>query len=155
MDPLTAFGLVVNILTACDYSIKAVTAVKAVYDSSTGTIAEHEQLKQSVSDIREMTGRLKACRSTAEPSADEMNLLSLATRCQDVSGEIKAILERIKAKNPRSISGSIAAVVRGLVKKEKLNELQETLRQLKADAHFQLTAVSRSVPPSPGFRERE
>lgn len=155
MDPLTAFGLVVNILTACDYSIKAVIAVKAVCDSATGTTAQHEQLEQSVEGIREMTGRLKAVRSTAEESADERNLTSLATRCQDVSGEIITILESIKAKNPRSISGSIAAVVRGLVKKEKLNELQETLRQLKADAHFQLTAVSRLVPPSPGFRERE
>lgn len=147
MDPVTAFSLVVNILTACDYSIKAVSAVKAVHDSATGMTAQHEQLEQYVGGIREMAGRLNTTGSTTAPSADERHLASLATKCQDVSGEIIFLLEQIKAKKPQSIRASVGTVVRGLVKKGKLIELQEKLSQLKADAHLQLTAVSRSVDP--------
>jgi hypothetical protein len=145
MDPFTAIGLAGNIISFIGYGFKIVSMARDIHSSVTGAASENKDLEFLSDKMRDLTVRLKLKKSTAQMTADELNLNELALECNRLSADLLSLLEKLKARDPRSKRETLGAVWRNIRKKDEKNELEKRLDRCRQQLHLQLTDTARFV----------
>ena len=83
MDPISAVGLAVNIITFVDFTWSLVTGTYEVYQSAVGTTHELADISTIVDDLEKVTENLTP---EFDPTTKHAKALcQLASKCNDLS----------------------------------------------------------------------
>ena len=96
-DPITIIGLVASIITFADFGLKVVSGSRNVRDSAHGTTAEVRELDLIVEDVRSSYDLVKKQQSSyLKLSKDETNILDMVLECENLVGELRKVINRLK-----------------------------------------------------------
>ena len=142
LDPITAIGLVGNILQFIDFGCKLFEGARSIQKSAKGATAEDESLNDTLEALTTLTSKLKPDFGVPQ-SEDEMTLYRLAKNCQDLSVDIQDVLKRDRATNPKSMRRRILAVTKSTFHGNKKRELKRRLDDCRSQLEIQLVHLNR------------
>ncbi|KAI1658181.1 hypothetical protein F4813DRAFT_395898 [Daldinia decipiens] len=141
MDPFTAVGLLFGVLDLIDRTTKCVRKVKEAYDSKTGLPREQESLlgyNEEMIDlldkIQKDSQKLEDLKGTSKDH--DKNIQVIVTRCQDISSDIKSLLNRDISEKPHSIKGAFKVATRLKFNGKNLRDLQFSLEKGQQTLHL-------------------
>ncbi|KAI1373796.1 hypothetical protein F4677DRAFT_189452 [Hypoxylon crocopeplum] len=144
MDPFTAIGLAGNILTFVDFGIKLVSEAKNIHTSVSGTSAYNDNLSSKTQQLQQLTANLKAARTASSLSTQQASFLQVAAECEGVSADLTALLEKLKARDPKSRREAFKAAIRDRRKKDKKTDLELKLERCRQQLNLELLSLTRS-----------
>ena len=127
MEPLTALGVVANVLQLIDFSASVVSKSSELSRSVDGRLVKHTEISVMNNDLAKLSATLS--QSLAQPlnptvlSEDEQTLLTLCQGCLDVSEELQGGLDKLQVKGPLSKWKSVRKALKTVWTKEKIAEL--------------------------------
>lgn len=142
LDPITTIGLAGNIVQFVDFSWGLLRETKALYNSSEGTTADIDVLESISNNIIEFDNTLTA---PSAAGAIPQQMRDLASQCKEIAQDLLAILDKIKAKEPRKKWKSFMAALRGVWKKEQIENLVKRLERLRDQMQVRLQWMLLSV----------
>jgi hypothetical protein len=106
MDPLTAIGLVANLITFIDFGCKVVSASRELRES--GTTAENESIEFLTVKLQGLSLDLQSGKPETSMTADELRLQGLVKVCQDISTDCwpSSLRSRSRAR-PRGVRSAL------------------------------------------------
>ncbi|KAI2634144.1 hypothetical protein GGS26DRAFT_552389 [Hypomontagnella submonticulosa] len=144
MDPFSAIGLVSNIITFLDFSYKLITTAKYIQSSASGASKHNDDLSFMTSQLQRLATNLKVARPEGSLSKREHSLLQVATQCEGVSIELATLLDKLRARNPKSNRESIRAAIRDWRKKDQKADLEQKLDCCRQQLNLELLSFTRS-----------
>lgn len=93
LDPLTAIGLVGNIVQFVDFSSNIISKSRQLYQSADGALTENIDTETVTKDLIELNTKLQAGGS---PTAGTSPLEILSRSCSDVADELLTALGKLK-----------------------------------------------------------
>ncbi|KAJ9263807.1 hypothetical protein DTO195F2_2724 [Paecilomyces variotii] len=148
MDPVTAIGLVGNIFTFVDFSLEILKGAKDVYASSAGCLEENRQRGVIARETESLASKLLVSNNARLTGADKC-LFDLATECQKISRDLISLLDKLKAKNPKSKLHSVKSSVRNKWYQKDKQDLEQRLQICRSQLELQLSYLA-----SQDIRER-
>lgn len=145
MDPLTAIGLVTNIIAFIDFGYQIVSTAREVHQSVTGEISDNKSIEFLATKLQGLSSDLKSGKPPSAMTADELRLNELVNECQDVSTNLLGLLDSLKAKNPKSKRQAMGAVFRNLRENDQKEKLEARLDRCQQQLHIQLSQTSRLI----------
>lgn len=142
MDPLTAIGLVSNILSFIDFSARLIKSAKEAHDSQHGVLEENRSREAVVREMQRMSTRMLVSGSS-EKADDNSSLSVLATECRQLSTQLISLLEKIKPKDPGSTTQSLASALRNKIYDSERASLEARLNECRAQLHLELSNLTR------------
>ncbi|KAF4780304.1 hypothetical protein HER10_EVM0010942 [Colletotrichum scovillei] len=142
MDPLTAIGLVANILAFVDFGLKGLREAKSIYKSSSGLTGEAASLQKFAEQTRHFADNLQ----TPDPMGlddDEKVLCALAKDCCKICQDILTLIDGIRSKKAFSGIHAIKSVLKGVKYQSDLKSLQAKLNSCQSQIGPQLTYITR------------
>jgi len=98
-DPVTIISLVASILTFVDFGLKVVSGTRSIRDSAHGTTAEVHELDLIVEDVRSSNDLVKKQQSSGQKlSKDEQRILSMVAECENLVGELRKAISKLKVR---------------------------------------------------------
>ncbi|KAH9907267.1 hypothetical protein F4778DRAFT_529305 [Xylariomycetidae sp. FL2044] len=144
MDPLSAIGLVGNIITFLDFSHKVASTVKALYASSSGNTAHNEDLGSLALQLQSVSSNVHKAIPLGASSDGELALLKVVAECDSISSDLLNLLGEIKAKKPNSKRESLRAVFRDWRSKDRKDELEVKMQSCRELLNLQIAILARS-----------
>ncbi|KAJ4349347.1 uncharacterized protein N0V89_007961 [Didymosphaeria variabile] len=136
MDPVTAVGLVANILQFVELGCKIFTNAKEIRHSASGLTQNDQRTMDVISEMHRLSLNLET--PGREPSdANEKALFKLACECRKLSHEILKLLDKTSTKNPGSKSEAIRSTVRRM-----RSNIKDRLISLAIDNETQLSTIN-------------
>jgi hypothetical protein len=145
MDPLTAIGLVANLITFIDFGCKVVSASRELRES--GTTAENESIEFLTVKLQGLSLDLQSGKPETSMTADELRLQGLVKVCQDISTDLLALLATLKVKST-SKRRAVGAVIQNIRKADEKQRLEARLETCRHRLHLQLSHTAKFVSPS-------
>ena len=144
MEPLSALSLAAAVAQFVDYGLKILGNAREMSSSLSGATEENQSLENATRVMQRLTETLATSKLGSLP--DEQDFLTeLVAECLSLSGQLLALLDKIKAKDPKSkIQLTLAAVKTKRHEKEKLR-LQRRLDDCQLRLDRFLAALSRCV----------
>lgn len=140
MDPASAIGLASGLLTFIDIGYKVV--VGTVETAQTGLAPHTEDIESVANDLKNAVARFS---KPASPSATdpEKALVEVSVRCQNLSTELLAFLERFKAQaaKPGVSWDKFKVVIRRIRCDSKVQELQSSLAEYRSEILMHLVTI--------------
>lgn len=147
MDPLSAIGLVSSVITFIDFGYEVISAAREVRSSATGTTPANNHIEFLNARIEAVATDLAAAKSNqGNMSADTRRLTELADKCLELSNDLKRLLDKLRANNPKSKRQVFSVIVQNVRKKDQKRDLEARLDQCRQLLHLQLSHTTRSVP---------
>ena len=143
MDPFSALGLVGNVVTFLDFGYKIIAAAKNIQSSASGASKHNEELSSVAGQLHRVVTNLKITAPARPLSERERSLLQVATQCESVSLELTTLLDKLKARNPKSSRESIRAVIRDWRKKDQKDDLKQKLDDCRQQLNLELLSFTR------------
>ncbi|KAL3443588.1 hypothetical protein BJX65DRAFT_311748 [Aspergillus insuetus] len=131
MEPLTAVSLAGTILQFIDFSSKLVAGTYEVYRSASGATAENEDITTVISDLKEVTSELDV--DIPGRGKHEKALKALATKCADLSGQLLAVLEKLKTPGKTSAWKSIRVKWSSMRKSDEIQRIERRLGEYRSE----------------------
>lgn len=151
MDPLSALSLASTIVQFVDFSIELVQSTKQIYESTSGANSQNEDYISSATELQRLCQRL--CVSKASPdsplSPDQEALNTLATRCQRISKDLIALLERTKPSDRESKWRCFVAAIKTHLKRGESELLLRRLAECRSQLEIQILRLSRYGDQAP------
>lgn len=144
MDPLTAIGLVSNILQFLDFSAKLISGAQEIYASPSGETKANKSLEAIVSEMKTFSSHLLPLDSSQLSGDDGKALRRLAAECNILSDQILEHLEKIKPKNPNSKAQSVWAAFKSRLREKDKLELERRLDSCRGQLELQLSSFRSS-----------
>jgi hypothetical protein len=141
MDPLTALGLAASVAQLVDVGFRIIGHAREIYSSVSGVTGEDRSLENAAHQVQQLIKKL-AAPEPENPTEEEKLLSGLVAECRDLSNQLLALLDKTRAKDPRSkIQSTLAALKSMRYEKEKLL-LQKRLDdcQNRLDRYLQVLA---------------
>src|SRR5207237_442993 len=113
MDPITAISFAASILTFIDFSQKIISGTFEVIKS--GSTAENTHVSAVMNNLYHVTKELSNRPQGYSKHEDALN--TLASECQDVSEELRRLLDRLKGQAGSSKWKSIKVALRSMWRK--------------------------------------
>jgi hypothetical protein len=137
MDPITAVGFAASILTFIDFSHQVISGTWEVIKS--GTTAENAHVGNVINDLHDVTKQL----SDRPPgySPHEQALSTLASECQELSGELVTLLEKLKITAGSSKWKSVKVTLHSMWKKGDVVELERRLDKYRSQILLRLVLM--------------
>jgi hypothetical protein len=137
MDPITAVSFAASILTFIDVSHQVISGTWEVIKS--GTTAENAHVGNVINDLHDVTKRL----SDRPPgcSQHEQALNMLASQCQELSGELVTLLEKLKSTAGISKWKSVKVALHSMWKKGDVAELERRLDKYRSHILLRLVLM--------------
>ncbi|KAJ9249892.1 hypothetical protein DTO207G8_6372 [Paecilomyces variotii] len=110
MDPVTAIGLVGNIFAFVEIGLDILKGAKDVY-ASAGCLEENRQRGVIARETERLASKLLVSNNARLTGADK-GVFDLATECQKISRDLISLLDKMKAKDPKSKFHSVKSSVR-------------------------------------------
>ena len=123
-DPATIIGLTSSIITFIDFGVKVVHLARSIQGPQGAAPHVHE-LDIIAADIQALCDGVLHRRSTALSDHDE-RMVSLAAECRKVAGDLRALLESMRAKN----GGWARAFYQTLRRRGDVDDLWQQLSRL-------------------------
>lgn len=144
MDPLSAIGLVSNIISFIDFSARLVKGAKEIHDSQHGVLEENRSRETIVQEVQRMSARLLT--SESPEKEDEISTLSiLAAECREVSTQLISLLEKIKPSDAGSKTQILLSAMRNKVHDSERAGLEARISDCRAQLHLELSHLTRSA----------
>ncbi|KAL4911127.1 hypothetical protein BDW74DRAFT_172582 [Aspergillus multicolor] len=154
MDAISALSFAAVILQFIDFSSKLVASTYEVYSSASGTTIENVHIARIVTDLQDATGDMDV--DIVRNTKHERALKDLANKCNALSADIIAILERLRVSNHNSAWKSLKVKWSMMRKSDQLqmerlladqsqNQQKATARPSPVEEHT-FTDSSESVP---------
>lgn len=144
MDPLTAIGLVSNILSFIDFSARLLEGAKEVHDSQNGVLEENRNRETVVREMQRMSTRMLVSGSS-EKAIDDSTLGILAAECRGLSTQLISLLEKIKPEDSASKAQSFLSAMRNKVYNSERESLEARLNDCRAQLNLELSHLTRSA----------
>lgn len=113
MDPLTAIGLVGNILAFIDFGVGLLNSVREIHDASHRTLDENTSRETVVREMKLLSSHFLTPEYEASCNTkDATPLRRLSKECYGISAQLLALLEKIKPKDPDSKRQSFLSALR-------------------------------------------
>lgn len=126
MDPLTAIGLVANVISLVDFAAELTSKTKHLINSSSGALPRNEEVNSLAERNKELTSGLEtAIKHVSNPTKAETALGKLAQRCSVEAAALISDLDKLKV--PVRPDGS----------RSKLKSVQATLKTMHKDGLIQ------------------
>jgi hypothetical protein len=143
MEPLTAIGLIGNIITFINAGYKLVSKANETYRSATGATVENEALGETGARFLAAASSIEKRLATANLRPDEVALKDLSLKCCGVSNELEQLLQKLKAKNAKSKRSAVSATFRSLWKDKEKAELEAKLSSYRSELNLLLATTAR------------
>ncbi|KAL2784093.1 hypothetical protein BJX66DRAFT_96207 [Aspergillus keveii] len=137
MDPLTAVSLAGTILQFIDFSSKLVAGTYGVYRSGSGVTAKNDDIATVIADLKEVTVELDV--DIPERGKHEKALKALAMKCADLSGQLLAVLDKLKTSNRHSAWKSMRVKWSSMRKSDEIQRFERRLGEYRAEILVRLT----------------
>lgn len=142
MDPLTAIGLVSNILSFIDFSARLLKGAKEVHDSHHGVLEENRSRGTIMREMQRMSTQMSV--SEAPEKEDENSSLRiLASECRQLSTQLISLLERIKPDDSGSKTQSLLSAIRNKIYDSERESLEARLSDCRSQLHLELSNLTR------------
>jgi uncharacterized protein Yka (UPF0111/DUF47 family) len=139
-------GLVGTILSFVDFGQRAVRRCIRIYRSAQGASAAHVDMEQDTQRLREFVTKFEAVNEAMlAMRAEAAPLVDVATKCAKKCDELLELLEKLKAKEKRSVRAAAKATFRTFWHKEKVQELLKDLESLEGSLDLILSELRRCV----------
>lgn len=102
---MEAIGLASSIITFIDVAYKIVQGAHEVYVSQDGATKSNDHTGVVVSDLQRVTADLRA----HQLSSTDEELITLSSKCHDLSGELLQLLHKFLPKTPGKWQSFVAA----------------------------------------------
>ncbi|KAJ0415319.1 hypothetical protein BJY00DRAFT_266622 [Aspergillus carlsbadensis] len=139
MDPLTAVSLAGTILQFIDFSSKLVAGTYEIYRSASGATAENEDITTVITDLKEVTLELDA--DIVGRGKHEKALKALATKCGELSGQLLAVLEKLRASDKQSAWKSLRVKWASMRKSDEIQRIERRLGEYRSEILVRLTLI--------------
>src|SRR5437868_4040514 len=101
MEALAAVALAGNVAQFLEYAITAVSKTVELLDSTEGTLKENTEVERIVDDVKQSFESIRASNvMDGNGAMSDKTLDNLTKSCLAVSGEIMAIVDGLKLKEP-------------------------------------------------------
>jgi hypothetical protein len=142
LDPLTAIGLVGNIVQFVDFGCKIVSKTTETYRSADGLLKENADLELVTNDLISINTILttSSAVATADPALDK-----LCTGCIEVSTELLAALAKVKAGKDPTKWRSVRKALRSVWSKDKISDLEARLGGFRDEVNLRIVVSLRYV----------
>ncbi|KAI2469066.1 hypothetical protein F4781DRAFT_239284 [Annulohypoxylon bovei var. microspora] len=146
MDPLTALGLVGNVITFVDFSWKLIAGAREIYESTTDTSENSHSLEILATNVAQLSDAIITDTTTPR------NLQELSTECRILANDLLGVINRLKVKGKHKRWNSFIVALREVWNQGKINSLVERLQRLHSQvlAQIQFTMLNQQ---SSVFRE--
>jgi hypothetical protein len=144
MDPLTAVGLVANIIQFVGLGSRIFNIAEEIHQSSSGTTRDIRRTKDVVNEMFKLTVKLQ---ETGEESSNdnEKALQRLAAQYAELSQHILEYIKKVAPEDPRSKFQSFWSSFKGIWYEKDKAELERKLDDCRSQLGIQLSYVSRCV----------
>jgi hypothetical protein len=142
MDPLTAIGLVSNIVAFIDLGTKLLKGAREVRASLPGTTEENRSREVLVDEIKAFSSKLLAPDDTGFVGRDKQ-LCNLAEECRILSTQLIELLGKIKARDPKSKRESVWLSVKNRYYEKDRQDLEQRLDSCQTQLGLQLNFLIR------------
>lgn len=146
MDPLSALGFAANILQFVDIGYKLVSSVIEVHNSVTGTTSENFNVLDTVGNLENVSGRLRA---STKQIPDKEALYSLSVNCQALAEELLKICQSLKVMKPGSTRESISVAWKAWRKQGDMLSIRRRLDEYRQQILLEINLLLKSVHPLP------
>jgi hypothetical protein len=144
MDPLTAISLASAIVQFVDFSSKLVSGARQIYGSASGATEADRSLEVITSEMRQCASKLATPDADAQSQTeDDRALCRLAKECQILSDQLLGLIEKTKARDPKSKVQSIWAAVKSRLHEREKLELQNRWNSCRSQLELQLGFLTR------------
>jgi ElaB/YqjD/DUF883 family membrane-anchored ribosome-binding protein len=128
MDPLTAYSLFCNIVTTVEGAVKLVRGLKELYESKAAFSRDHERVLENVGNLEVLIDTLSTQHAQISGVRSQPLLDKVASECQEVIENIRALLDRcaVKADGSR-VSAVLKSWMASQATKSELQHLQSSL----------------------------
>ncbi|RDW68906.1 uncharacterized protein DSM5745_08666 [Aspergillus mulundensis] len=133
MDPITALGVAAAVVAFVDFAITLTRVASQIHGSSTGETADNvanaeeaENFQTAVSDLKKLHGATFL----------DSKWTAMVSKCNAASGELLALLDDLKAKNPNSKREAGRAAFKALWNKNRVKTLKRTVEGYRGQLHF-------------------
>lgn len=144
MDPVTAIGLVSGILSFIDFGTRIVRGANHIYESKDGTPEDNKTMESAAIQMQQFSAELSDFQ-TSGPNiiGNDGKLCELAVKCKGIADEVHELLEKIKAKDPKSRTQTLWSALKDERYRGKKEELGKRLDACRSQFHLQLDYFTR------------
>ncbi|KAF4996147.1 hypothetical protein FDECE_12572 [Fusarium decemcellulare] len=136
MDPLTAIGLVSNIISFIDFGAKVISGAVEIHETfsgdSAGLTEENRSTLNVVREMRHFASKLQPP-DQSQLTGNEKALCALAKECEVLSQQIVDLVEKLRPKGGKSKLASLKAAFRSK-RSEVKSRLDTIIESAKSDA---------------------
>lgn len=142
MDPLTAIGLVSNILSFIDFGVQVVRGAREIYVSPSGLKDDNRSTEAIAREMKRFSAKLIPPDDEAAFSGEAKQLCILARECEDLSQQLLELLEKVKPRSQSKFHSLLAAGKHQYYEKKK-SELGRRLDECRNQLELQLGFLTR------------
>ncbi|RYP75053.1 hypothetical protein DL770_007497 [Monosporascus sp. CRB-9-2] len=102
MDPFSVIGLAGNMITFLEFGYNVVSKARDIQSSASGASSANTSLASMAQRLDDVASALQESGAGAAMSSQENSLTQLAAECRELSVDLLAALEALRAKNPSS-----------------------------------------------------
>ncbi|KAI1328220.1 hypothetical protein F5Y16DRAFT_398627 [Xylariaceae sp. FL0255] len=144
MDPLSAIGLVGNIITFLEFGYEISSAAKKIHNSLSGATRNNDDLESMNRQFMSVASGLKAGIRPGDTSKETKELQTLLAECDTITADIQALLGTLRVSGPRSKRQSLKLAIRDWRKREEKTELEKRLDRCKQQVSLHISCLTRS-----------
>jgi hypothetical protein len=134
MEALAAIGLVANIAQFVDCGCKVLSNAWELHDSTSGFLAEHDELSLITTDLRELFETIRQERGGGDGSLKDMLIMALA-----LSKQLSSLLTQLQQSHSRfGVLGSMKKSLAAMRKRDEIERLEQRLFRLRDEVCLHL-----------------
>jgi hypothetical protein len=149
LDPLTALGAVANVAQFVELAIKIFAYSRNIYNSTSGSLVEYDDLGKVTKDVTVLAGRLQeSITSTATSTClteEEQALCDLCRGCVEVSNELTKALDTLKGQCKPGKLRSLQKALKCVWSKDDIDRLEKRVGSYKAELNVRIMVGLRFV----------
>lgn len=143
MDPFAVIGLASNIVSFLDFGFKLVSTAKSIRASSSGASVDNDDLSFRTQQLQRLVLNLRGPQPFDSLSVEERSLLQVAAQCVGVSADLEKLLDKLKARNPKSKRQAFRAALHNWWREDEKEALEQKLGSCRQQLNVQLLSLMR------------
>lgn len=147
MDPLTAIGLVGNVLAFIDFSVGLLKGAREIHSSPDGTLKENQSRETVVRETKRFSLLLQS-HDGSPGNVEDAGISSLVRECHDISTKLLALFEKTRPEDGGSKRQSLLSALKSKIYEKDRDELEVRLAHCRGQLELQLSFLTRFVRKS-------
>lgn len=132
MEPLSALGFAVNILTLVELSAKLLSKGNAIFKSANGSLEENDRLGVIATRLRDLTTELEKSIGTTLDH-NELALIAISRSCMEISHQISQKLAHLAVCGSITRFKSYRQALKSVWQKDEIDALASKLEMFRGE----------------------